>query len=113
MDKGKQIWFLGLAGLITFVLYEVNFVFDVSAAHGTEIPDPVAEAEYLRCYQSMDDDIHTTAFGTIDNPDVQKEFISANRARAVRDCRTLHPQQTITVEEPSRFNIVELEPRYW
>jgi len=51
MDKGKQIWFLGLAGLITFVLYEVNFVFDVSAAHGTEIPDPVAEA--ARCAKGI------------------------------------------------------------
>ena len=107
------MWILILALVVVFVLFEVNFVFDVAGSVERQVADPGVEAAYDDCYQKKDDEIHTTAFGTIDNPDVQKEFITSSRARAAAECRALHPESIITVEEPARFNLVDLTPRFW
>jgi hypothetical protein len=90
----------------------VNPVFDFALPGEMSVPDPVVEEAYAKCYREKDDQIHTIAFGTIDNPDVQKEFISSNRARANRECRELHPQAMISVSEPARFNLIDLRPRF-
>jgi len=105
--------FLALAIIGTFVFFEVTFPLDISSASEAEVPDPVVEAEYARCYQERDEAMHRVAFGTIDNPDVQKEFISANRERIARECRELVPEQLITVLQPARFNLVDFRPRFW
>lgn len=97
----------------TFVLFDVEFVFDITGSSQSQIEDPDVEVAYENCYAYKDDEIHATAFGTIDNPDVQKEFITSNRARAAAECRNLHPAVMITVEEPGRFNLVDLTPRFW
>lgn len=102
-----------VAALAVFVLYDVQFVFDVAGAGEARRPDPAVETAYANCYATMDDEIHATAFGTIDNPDVQKEYITANRARAAAECRARHPESIITVAEPGRFNLVDLAPRFW
>ena len=113
MNIGKKIGLVVVLGISTFVLFDVSFPFDISLSHETEMPDPSVEAEYTRCYQEKDEDMHEVAFGTIDNPDVQKEFISTNRERIARECRQAIPEQLITIEEPSRFNLVDLKPRFW
>lgn len=100
-----------LAGL--FLLFDVDFVMDIAGPAESQIADPEVEARYQACYAARDEEIHTTAFGTIDNPDVQKEFITSNRARAAAECRALHPESIITVIEPPRFNLVDLTPRFW
>ena len=100
-----------LAGL--FLLFDVDFVLDVSGSRESRIADPAIEAQYEACYAARDDEIHATAFGTIDNPDVQKEYITSNRARAAAECRALHPESIMTVVEPARFNLVDLAPRFW
>ena len=92
-----------------FVLFEV----DVGADGDERTPDPLVEAAFDACYAEKDDEIHTTAFGTIDNPDVQKEFITSNRARAVAECRELHPERLITVEKENAVFGVSLTPRFW
>ena len=98
---------------ITLLLYEVRLAFEFALPAETAVADPAQEARYAECYAAKDDEIHRTAFGTIDNPDVQKEFITSNRARAARECRNEYPEQTITTSMPLRFNLVDLEPRYW
>ena len=98
---------------MVLALYDVDPVFDVALPGEARVPDPVVEEAYARCYQARDDEIHATAFGTIDNPDVQKEFISANRARAARECRELHPEVLVIVQQPARFDLVDLKPRFW
>lgn len=113
VTSGKAIPILSIALLAVFVLFDVTFVFDIAGAGRQELPDPAAEAAYEECYRQKDEEIHTTAFGTIDNPDVQREFIASNRARAAAECRRLHPERMITVEEPARFNLVDIEPRFW
>ena len=102
-----------VAAGVTFALFDVDFAFDIALPAETSIPEPTDQKAYARCYQERDVDIHATAFGTIDNPDVQKEFISSNRERAARECRELHPEVKVIVHEPARFNLVDLEPRFW
>jgi hypothetical protein len=113
VNIGKVIRALILALVVVFVLYEVNFVFDAAGAGNQQIPDPEIEAVYDACYRQKDDEIHATAFGTIDNPDVQKEFIASSRARAADECRRLHPERLITVAEPPRSGFIEIKPRFW
>jgi hypothetical protein len=101
-----------LAGVFV-ALYDVDPVFDVALPGETLIPDPVVEEAYAQCYRERDEEIHATAFGTIDNPDVQKEFISSHRARAASECRERHPEVLVTVREPARFDLVDVRPRFW
>lgn len=113
VNKGRIISGLTVIFIGVFVLYDVDFRFDFSGPNESRIADPEVEAAYAACYAARDDEIHTTAFGTIDNPDVQKEFITSSRARAAAECRALHPESIITVEKPARFNLVDLTPRFW
>ncbi|MGI9262354.1 MAG: hypothetical protein ACR2QR_09985 [Woeseiaceae bacterium] len=91
--------------LLTTLLAGVLFEFDIAPSTTMDIVDPAVEANFVDCYQERDDEIHAKAFGTIDNPDVQKEFITANRARATAECRAEHPESLIKVEEPGRFEV--------
>jgi len=113
VNMRRTIYLLVAAGALLFALFDVRFVFDISPGSEREIPDPAVEAEFTRCYEEKDEAIHDTAFGTIDNPDVQREFITSQRAIARRECRALHPESRIAVEEPARFNLIDLEPRFW
>ena len=113
VNIGKLTTFLILAFAVVLVFYDVEFLFDVAMPSEVEMPDPVAESDFAECYREKDEQLHTTAFATIDNPDVQREFISANQARAREECRVLHPSALITVEEPMRFNLIDLAPRFW
>ena len=113
MDIRRISWAVLVVVGVALALYDVEFVFDVALPEETGIPDPAVEAAYERCYLERDNEIHATAFGTIDNPDVQKEFISSNRARAARECRELHPEVMATVRKPARFNIFDVNPRFW
>jgi len=113
MKIGTAIAILVAAVAAVPVLYDVEFQFDLRLPGSEEIPDPGVESAYQSCYREKDAAIHATAFGTIDNPDVQKEYISAHRARAKDECRRLHPARTIMVETPLRFKLIELTPRFW
>ena len=87
--------------------------------YATDLPgkieqiDSAQEALYKQCYASRDEQLHDTAFATIDNPDVQKEFINTSRAIAASECRDQYPQQRVTNQQPFRFNLLNLQPRYW
>ena len=113
VNTRKIILFLVAAGILMFALFDMRFVFDISMGSEREVPDPGVEAAYARCYEQKDEEIHETAFGTIDNPDVQREFITSERAIARRACRAQHPETLIVVEDPARFRLIELTPRFW
>jgi len=106
MSKARKISALLFAVTVLLVLFEVS----VSPPTIRGVVDPVAEARYAACYQEKDDVIHDTAFGTIDNPDVQKEFIISSRARAAAECRALFPESITAVEEPGGISLL---PRFW
>lgn len=99
--------------LVVFIaLFEVRLDVRFSLPAEVERPDPVQEARYAACYAEKDRQIHELAFGTIDNPDVQKLYISNNRDKARADCRDQFPERLITVEEPFRFTLFDLRFRY-
>jgi hypothetical protein len=113
MKIGKTVRLGLLVVIVTFIFFDVTFPLDVASPSETRAPDPALAAEYERCYEVRDKEMHGVAFGTIDNPDVQKEFISTNRARIAHECRELFPERLIAVHEPARFNLVDLNPRFW
>jgi hypothetical protein len=98
--------------LLFLTFFRVSFDFRFSLPREAEVPDANQESLYDACYAEQDAEIHRTAFGTIDNPDVQKEFIISNRARAAAECRNAYPQKMITVAKPFQFNLVDVQPRF-
>ena len=106
MSKTWKINAVLIAVVLLLILFEVSFSPPVTR----EVTDPAAEARYAACYHEKDDEIHDTAFGTIDNPDVQKEFIISSRARAAAECRALFPKSITTVEEPGGLSLTS---RFW
>jgi hypothetical protein len=95
------------------IFFEVTFPLDIASSYESEAPDPAIEAQYTGCYREKDQEMHRDVFSRVDNPDVQKELISSNRERIARECRELFPEHLITVQEPARFNLVDLKPRFW
>jgi len=102
-----------IAVAVTTVLFDVDLEYDVALPAEKQVPDPAVEARYEQCYAEEDHEIHEKAFGTIDNPEVQKEFINSNRVRAERDCRERYPESMIIVREPFHFRLFTLRPRFW
>jgi len=106
-------WMITIAIALVFVLYDVRFNFVFSLPGKATQVDSAQESLYAVCYETRDRQIHKTAFGTIDNPDVQKEFINTGRARAVRECRNDYPPRVVSVSQPFRMNFIDLHARYW
>ena len=113
MNKSRIIIASVVAVAAVLGLYNVEIVFDQFVSNGSEITDPAVERAFQECYAKKDDEIHTVAFGTIDNPDVQKEFITSNRVRARAECRERYPVVMIRWEASTTTNFVDLTPRYW
>ena len=112
MNPGKTLW-IAVAALVVFIaLFEISFDFEFSLGGEGRQLDPDQEERYEACYAERDREIHDIAFGTIDNPDVQKLYISNNRDVAVAECRAQFPERWIEVNEPLRFNLVDLRFRY-
>ena len=110
MTVRKSVWALLGASVAFLVLFDVEF--EVSLPKEAVMPDPEQEARYASCYAARDEAIHDEAFGTIDNPDVQKIYISNNRALAAEECRVRFPERSVTVSEPFRFNITGVNFRF-
>lgn len=113
MKLKKTTIILALSAIAVLVLFDIDWVFDYGRTSGYEIPDPAIEERYENCYALEDDAMHRQAFGTIDNPDVQREFISAHRAVIAAECRAQFPQQLILVEDDASINLIDVHPRFW
>lgn len=113
MNMGNFIGGFLIAGALTIVFFKVTIEFGMVPEKYTEIPDPAVEKRYKACYKAKDDNIHTTAFGAIDNPDVQKEFITSSRAEAQSICRATYPENLISIKVPAKRNLIDFEPRFW
>jgi hypothetical protein len=112
MNRKKTVW-ISIAGLIILIaLFDISFHFHFSPAGEGRQLDAEQEALYVACYAERDKEIHDVAFGTVDNPDVQKLYILNNREQAAMECRQQFPQQWIAIEEPFRFNLVDLRFRF-
>ena len=112
MKRKKAVW-IGIAAFIAlFILFDVRINFEFSLAGESSQLDAQQESRYVACYGARDKEIHDVAFGTIDNPDVQKLYILNNRDEAASGCRERFPEQWTPVDEPFRFNLVDLRFRY-
>jgi hypothetical protein len=111
--RWKKALPIGIAVLIAFVaLFEISFNFQFSLPGEIRQLDEEQEARYEACFTERDKEIHDIAFGTIDNPDVQKLYISNNRDIAATECRAQFPEQWTVVDRPFRFNLVDLRFRF-
>jgi len=110
---GRTLVFVFLAGVVFFALFDVDFVFVFALPAEVRVPDPDVETAYRSCYEDRDHEIHARAFATIDNPEVQKDYINAHRVQAAADCRSRFPEKLVTVRQPFRFDIVDVRPRFW
>ena len=105
--------FVVLAAIVLLALYDITFVLDFGGVRTVEAPDQAVEIQFENCFHEKDEALHADAFGTIDNPDVQREVISAGRQRIRRECRALFPQRLIEVEQQSERNLIDLAARFW
>lgn len=112
--KSKRLLWAAAATLVVFLLFfDVSLNPEFSLPAEKSVPDANQEAQFQDCFDSRDTEIHHQAFGTIDNPDVQKEFISSHRAAAEKTCRSNYPQEMVTVRSPLRVNLFDIRPRFW
>lgn len=102
-----------LAAIALLALYDINLVLDFGGVRTVDAPDQAVEMQYENCFREKDEALHADAFGTIDNPDVQREVIAAGRQRIRRECRDEYPRRMIEVEQQSEFNLIDLEARFW
>ena len=100
------------AFLLVLILFRVTFDPEFALPKTVEIVDVEQEVRFDVCVAHRDVELHGDAFGTIDNPAVQHEFITANREAIRAECRAEFPRETIEVEQPFRFNLLDLEFRF-
>ena len=98
--------------VLLLILFDVDVNPQFSLPADVERPDDAQEALYTACVEEQDRIVHAETFAEVDNPDVQREILIRRMADATRQCREQHPQQTVTVREPFRFNLIDLEFRF-
>ena len=109
----KTALWIGIGTLVgVLLLFEIRFDLQFSLPGESRQADVEQEARYAACYADRDREIHDVAFGTVDNPDVQKLYISNNRDQAMSECRLQFPERWMTVDEPFRFKLVDLRFRF-
>ena len=113
MNSKNITIFVALSVIILVVFFDIDWVLDFGTVSQIETRDPAVEAEFENCYAEKDDAMHRVVFGTIDNPDVQREYISTQRALIREECRSSFPLEIIRVEQETEFNFVDLRPRFW
>ena len=109
----KKLFLLaGVLLLALVLLFDVEVDPQFAMPREVELPDPEQEARYRACVDEQDARIHAETFAAIDNPDVQREVLSTRKAQAARACRQTYPERRVAVEEPFRFNLIDLTFRY-
>jgi len=89
----KRSVLLILIGIIVLgvVLIRTNAKLATDSTGVATPSDSAAGSRYQQCFDERDKAMHREAFATIDNPDVQKEFIATNRDRIREECRREFP----------------------
>ncbi|MEQ8207009.1 MAG: hypothetical protein RIA65_12590 [Woeseia sp.] len=94
------------------LLFDVSFNPEFALPGEVNVADPAQEQLYEQCFAAEDATIHEQAFGTIDNPDVQREFISMHREDAHASCRQRYPERLVALHHGLRFNLFDLRYRF-
>ncbi|MDZ7642993.1 MAG: hypothetical protein U5K76_01410 [Woeseiaceae bacterium] len=112
MTVGRAMRLLVITAAVVVALFDVTFAPRFSLPRTIEQADPDQEARFEACFEQRDAAIHAEAFGTIDNPDVQRDFINRHRETARRECRQRFPERTITVDAPLDVNVLDFDFRW-
>ena len=112
MPTKMTAWIIGVALVVFLVLFEVQLDFEFSPERETMVADAGQEERFAGCVEERDRDIHRKTFGSIDNPDVQREVLASEKQKAVAACRELFPQILVPESQPLRFNLVDVKFRY-
>lgn len=99
-----------LAIFLAVFRVEVRFQFGLPGER--EVADPDQERRFRECVDERDREIHERTFGTIDNPDVQREILITEKEKAIVACRELFPEITVIEPQPFRFNLIDIERRF-
>lgn len=108
----KVLLIVAAALLLVPVLFEVDVNPQFSLPREVEQADAGQEARFDECVEEQDRIVHGETFAAIDNPDVQREVLSRRMEEATKQCREQFPRRVVTVSEPFRFNLVDLEFRF-
>lgn len=109
----KKVLLIGAAALcLLLILFEVTVDFQFSMPREVAIVDDAQENQYQACVDERDAEIHRIAFSTIDNPDVQREYLSTHKDKAKEACRLEYPEQLTTAMQPFRFKLLAFEYRF-
>ncbi len=98
--------------IVILILFDIDIEPKFSLPRDVETLDLEQETRFQSCVDERDRFIHAETFGTIDNPDVQREILATEKDKAVRECRGLYPEYRVTSSEPFHFNIIDLKFRY-
>ncbi len=98
--------------IVILILFDIDIEPKFSLPRDVETLDLEQETRFQSCVDERDRFIHAETFGTIDNPDVQREILATEKDKAVRECRGFYPEYRVTSSEPFHFNIIDLKFRY-
>lgn len=100
-----------VAALVTLFV-EIRFAPAYSPPRTFLRPDPHQTARFEQCVTELTDTATREALDAADNPDVQTLMIRMRQKEAIGDCRKRFPERSVTVEEPLRINLIDLQWRY-
>ncbi len=103
---------LAIVLLVILVLFDIDLDLQFSLPREVVELDAQQEMRHVHCVDLRDAEIHRVAFATIDNPDVQREYLSTEKDKAKVICRREFPHDQTTSKQPFRFNVVDLKFRY-
>lgn len=98
--------------VLLFACFDIRLRPVFSLPHELDKADPEQEARYEQCVDQRTDEATRQAFAQADNPDVQNLMIRMRQDAALSDCRLQYPGRQITVREPLRFNLVDMQWRF-
>lgn len=98
--------------VVAWTFFDVDINLEFSMPRNVEMLDFEQESLFKNCVDEKDRLIHAETFGTIDNPDVQREILVTEKERAARECREIYPERRVTTSEPFHFNAIDLTFRY-
>ena len=101
-----------VVALLAIVLFDVRFNPQFALPRTVEKPDAGQEALYEKCVSDRTDEATRQALDAADNPDVQSLMIRMRQKEAIAECRRKFPARMLEVDEPLRFNVVDLRWRF-
>ena len=108
----RLIFLLPLVIIIGTIFFETEVNIFVTLPKKIEKSDLDQENLFLECVNAKDKIIHAQTFSSIDNPDVQREVLSAKKNQALLECRDIYPVKMTVINQSFEINIFDFKYRY-